>query len=69
MRKKLPFLNLLYLIAVYSLGMLYMDTNKSLLFFFSFSSSSGNFESTELSSRVLSWSKISDNYGCGKGEE
>nr|XP_009509835.1 PREDICTED: tomoregulin-2-like [Phalacrocorax carbo] len=32
-------------------------------------SSSGNFESTELSSRVLSWSKISDNYGCGKGEE
>ncbi|RMC18403.1 hypothetical protein DUI87_04289 [Hirundo rustica rustica] len=29
-------------------------------------SSSGNFESTELSSRVLSWSKISDNYGCGK---
>lgn len=67
MRKKLPFLNLLYLIAVYSLGILYMDTNKSL--FSSFSSSSGNFESTELSSRVLSWSKISDNYGCGKGEE
>ncbi|XP_010178061.1 PREDICTED: tomoregulin-2-like, partial [Mesitornis unicolor] len=32
-------------------------------------SSSGNFESTELSSRVLSWSKMSDNYGCGKGEE
>lgn len=68
MRKKVPFLNLLYLIAVYSLGILYMDTNKSLLSF-SFSSSSGNFESTELSSRVLSWSKISDNYGCGKGEE
>lgn len=67
MRKKLPFLNLLYLIAVYSLGILCMDTNKSL--FLSFSSSSGNFESTELSSRVLSWSKISDNYGCGKGEE
>lgn len=36
MRKKLPFLNLLYLIAVYSLGVLYMDTNKSLLFFFLF---------------------------------
>lgn len=67
-KKELAFLNLLYLIAVYSLGMLYVDTNKS-LFFFSFSSSSGNFESTELSSRVLSWSKISDNYGCGKGEE
>lgn len=67
MRKKLAFLNLLYLIAVYSLGILYMDTNKSS--FLSFSSSSGNFESTELSSRVLSWSKISDNYGCGKGEE
>jgi len=32
-KKELAFLNLLYLIAVYSLGMLYVDTNKSLFFF------------------------------------
>lgn len=35
-KKELAFLNLLYLIAVYSLGMLYVDTNKSLFFFFFF---------------------------------
>lgn len=32
-KKELAFLNLLYLIAVNSLGMLYVDTNKSLFFF------------------------------------